>query len=237
VTFAFRLLVTATASLALCGCNQVISTEPWFGAEDAVGAPKLRDGLWVLVRADCRFDRAKPSESWPDCALPWVVRGDEWLAAEWDEQDEGRKARRTFSGWTSTPVVIANGEPLILQYPIANGPSANSDEAGATGSKSYWYFAMRPAEFDVDGKAVGFALWDVACGPLPAHPKGKRSHVGDDWAEETATVTDRPFPGLVITDKNCTAESTEALRGAAVLSETLDEEGPANAHWVRDGWH
>ena len=47
-------------------------------------------------------------------------------------------------------------------------------------------------------------------------------------------VTDKPFPGLTVIDDVCTAESVEALRQAAVLSEAIGTK--EKSRWVREGW-
>jgi hypothetical protein len=226
----------------LGGCNQVVSSEPWFTQADAEGAPQLRDGLWrAATEADCRFKETEPVERWPDCADAFVVRDEEWLELVWDTQGKGRRTRRTFSNWAPLPFLLAGGEPPIIQFQIDDRSATASGETGNPPDKTdeaYEYVAMRPAKFDVDHRAVEFAFWSVACGPLPAPgaAPGKWGSSGDGIDDAEPNVTDKPFPGLTVSGNNCIAESQQAVRRAAQLSEMLNGKSPAVAHWVRDGY-
>jgi hypothetical protein len=100
----------------------------------------------------------------------------------------------------------------------------------------YTYAAVRP-QYDDDQRVIAFELWAVQCGPLPEPARSARSRRGRGGADKVEdaqeSVTDRPFPGLTVVDSDCVAESADALRRAAVLSESL---GKSGSHWVRDGW-
>jgi hypothetical protein len=234
----WRVLAAAACLIGLSGCNRVISADPWFTAADAQEAPKFREGLWVsLSEEDCRVDVTRPAERWPDCAQASFVRGDEWLAMAWDDPDADAPRRRTFVGWQASPMLVANGNPLIGQIEMeGNEPTATSDvgvgeaeSEAAMGSRTHFFFyaAIHPTHFDEQGKVVAFETWSVECGP-------RREPADDESVVDSSYVTDRPFPGLTVDEDNCTAESVEALRRAATLSKPLDTHG--TARWLRDGW-
>ena len=209
----------------LTACNVVVSEEPWFAKADTVGAPALRDGLWVNVSDDCKVDETKPTEQWPDCAGATYVRGNEWLSMQWEEVGRGRRARRSFAGWEAMPTLIAAGTPLILQVGGESASSAPRGDATDTNDADfewhYWYQAFRPTQFDDAGRVTAFEMWPVKCGPEPTGP-------------EPGSVTERPFPGLTIIEDNCLAKDVDALRRAAALSEDLGVW--RTSRWVRDGW-
>jgi len=177
---------------------------------------------------------AKPAERWPDCADALFVRDNEWLLMAWDDSDQDGPRRRTFAGWQSIPQIIANGDPLIGQFELqldspddAPGELESDDADGAGPSPwRYLYGAIRPTRFDDQGNIEAFERWTVECGPIDEDP--------DEPLLGAKYVTERPFPGLTINGDNCTAESADAVRRAAVLSETLDAHGAVR--WVRDGW-
>ena len=232
-----RILLAGACLLGLAGCNSVVSMEPWFTAADAQGVPKFRDGLWMAAEAHCRVNVARSVERWPDCASAMFVRGDERLTMEW----ESRSGRRgAFVGWGPDPALIVTGEPLIGQYDLAASAMASApdesevvmEEEGAEPPWRYHYYAMKPRRFDEQDRLVEFETWPISCGPLPEPKPAWRSD--DELAEAESNVTDQPFPGLTVIGNNCTAESVEALRRAAVLSEPL--EAHRTARWVRDGW-
>jgi hypothetical protein len=239
--------VLASCVFTLCGCNQVVSKEPWFTEADAEGAPQLRDGLWTFVgNSKCRIDVTKPVERWPDCSAVFVVRGREWFGMDWKTEGEGRKERRVFSKWESTPSSLFGGDPPIIQW--KDNPEQPDADPDATDSGTenislpYHYAAIEPLQIDEAGKVRRFAFWFVECGPPPsleaASASGKRAK-RDDSVEPASSqrfVTDKPFPGLTIAGNDCTAESKEAVRGAAKLSKALNNKPLPVAYWVRDGY-
>ena len=87
------------------------------------------------------------------------------------------------------------------------------------------YGALRLLRHDEDGKVIAIESWWVQCGPLPQE---------DPPTLTGGNVTDRPFAGLTVVDDNCLAESADALRNAAILSEALKP--PNRMRWVREGW-
>jgi hypothetical protein len=214
----------------------------------------------VNVEQDCRFDESKPVERWPACADATFFRGRERWQMQWDEEETGNwgRHRRSFAGWERDESIIANGDPLIGQLRMQGDtgpdeelapttgtgpiPASEDDAGGGTGEQQgrsfYLYYAIRPTARDEAGRVTAIEAWGVACGPLPKPllpAKGsRRNRASEELAEDTPSVTRQPFPGLTVVDDNCVAESVEALRRAAVLSETLDEHG--KSHWVRDGW-
>jgi len=242
--------------LGLSNCNMVVSDEPWFEAADAAAAPKMRDGLWRNDDPECRFDDTKPAERWPSCAQASFVRGDERWSMTWEEADEGARSRRTFAGWEpgvgpNNSLLVTNGDHLIAQVDTAglaleDDPlpeqvevASSADVAPDEPSWRYMYIALRAVGHDGAGKVTATESWSVQCGPLekvePAQASG-RGRRADDEEDVSAqsSVTRRPFPGLTVVESNCVADSAEAVRRAAVLSEGLEEKG--RSRWVREGW-
>ena len=229
---------TVASLVLLAGCNAVVSTEPWFTEADAEGGPNLREGLWVMISdAPCRVDLEKPAERWPDCADPFYLRGHEWLAMQHGFDVSGRRAQ-VFEGWQSLPIVLAAGDPPILQLDEGSEPALASapGEVAIGGDEIAWrysYAAIRAAEVDGEGRVVAFDLWSVQCGPSP----DREFEGGVEYEADTLTegyVTERPFPGLTVVGQRCTAESAAALRQAAASSRELGN--LAQVRWVRDGW-
>lgn len=241
---ALRFAALAAFLSGLSGCNVVVSEDPWFTGADAAPTPVLRDGLWLSAEPDCRVDETRPAERWPDCADATFVRGEERWSMRWDRTDSRSRGRRNFAGWesgddpTGDGLLVANGDHLILQFQAENEPNAppsdTADEgAGKTEPRGYMYGVMRPVRFDNAGQVEAYETWVVQCGPLPEPVRTGRTEEGDS-VESTPHVTDRPFPGLTVVDDNCIAESVEALRRAAVLSEALGNKD--EFRWVREGW-
>jgi len=244
---ALRIGALAVFLLGLSGCNIVVSKDPWFTAADAAPMPTLRDGLWLSAAPDCRVDEAQPAERWPDCADASFVRGEERWSMRWDDTDERGRHRRTFAGWEAVDpyrdgLFVANGDHLILQVqtgedsdaPLSDGVGEGAEESEHRG---YIYGAIRPVLRDGEGKVTALETWLIQCGPLPepkpaARRKGRSRR--DEPEEAPPSVTDRPFPGLTVVDDVCVAESIEALRRAAVLSEALGKKD--KSRWVREGW-
>lgn len=222
-----RPLAVLVLMVLTSGCNMVVSEKPWFAPNDTIGAPPLRDGVWVGESDEnCQFDEKMPIESWPECASSTVIRGSEWLIPKWNSIGEGRKGTREFSAWESTEMLVAAGDPLILQS------RSNGDEPGKF---FFAYAGLKPTAFDTQRKVTAASIWLVACGPIDQ----RRERVKSGYAEETQYVTDKPFSGLVVTDKNCVADSVASLRGAAKQSAALSDAlggKITQMHWVRDGW-
>lgn len=244
---ALRLAAAAALLVGLSGCNVVLSDEPWFTTADAQGAPKMRDGLWRNDDPDCRFDDSKPAERWPECADPSFQRGGEAWSMRWKDSDERGRHRRTFAGWEQDRaeddvLFVANGDHLIVQLAMQGqvdepSPGEVHDEAEPPKTRVFnAYGAVLPVRRDEDGNVTAMETWAVQCGPLPEATRSAGGRRGGRNApeERSDSVTDRPFPGLTVAEQNCTAESVEALRRAAVLSASLGDHN--RYHWVRDGW-
>ena len=226
--------------LALPGCNRVVSMEPWFTSADAAGVPKMRDGLWVGTGEDCRVNTARPVERWPACAGAMYVRGDERLGLNWDDPDDDGPRRRRIVGWERDPGIIASGDPLIWQLEVEQPTTSETSEPEALDESEwrYMYAALRPTRFDEQSRVVAFEAWAIQCGPMDDSSAAEPSETSDPGDEEEVLdggfVTDRPFPGLTVVGNDCTADSIEALRGAAVLSEAIGTK--SSIRWIRDGW-
>lgn len=237
MTLAWRLAAAVVVLLGLSGCNNVVSNEPWFTDADTLGAPELRDGLWVTISEDdCRVKLERPAERWPDCGDSFYVRGHDVLHMEWNEIDANGRDRRVFDKWESVPLFVAAGDPVILQFDGGSEPRApDPDEIFIDDDEPHWrysYAAMRPVELDNQGNVVAFEYWIVQCGPLQREVEAGVEYTIDDLTE--GYVTEQSFPGLTVVGEKCTAESADALRRAAASSET---DQPRQVRWVRDGWH
>jgi len=228
-----RKVALLVATMLLPGCNMIVSEAPWFGVEDIRGAPALRDGVWaVMLSADCAFDDALPSEQWPDCAEPMVVRGNQLLNQQWTSRLGANDAiEREFLLWEEQRILLVGGDPLILQMEKTPQALLMDEKPTEVPVETPWsYVAVRPLAHDAGGRITALERWVVSCGPIPPRRKGE---------ESSPHVTDRPYPGLRVVGDNCRADSQEAVRQAARLTEQDDRAlgvAPLPARWVRDGW-
>ena len=206
-----RIAAAIGAAAMLAGCNVVTSTTPLFSAADARGQPQLRPGLWIEEKQGCAVDTALPIDRWPGCADGWVVRKSEVIA--------GRDPGSAPSTWVHYPIVLAKGEPAVLQVAMAeNG-----------GAPTYVYGGLRALKLDPQGQVVEYRLWPALCGP-PPDPTGKTSSM----------VTLQPIEGLVIDKEgqDCVASARDPVRESVGKSEAWDgqdQQGRNMARWVRDG--
>ena len=222
---------TLVASLALLSaCNVVVTKAPLFTQADAACAPTLRPGVWMFFKdPDCQVDESKPFTQWPDCVGGGLVT---------PAGVEARKGGAPPGALEQTPIVLAAGEPRILQAQVdvdlsVNASATTSGDATATTSsnssesKPYGYGAVRPTRFDSAGRITAFIIWPVQCGPPP--PKNAKG-------EDVAPATLKPLPGIILKkgDLVCTTTSVAALRGAAKASEAWAPQPPRESHWVRD---
>lgn len=206
----------------LLGCNDVFSDHPWFTAADAAGAPRLRDGLWaVLDTPDCQFDQTQSPDKWPECADAMVVEGDRLLSLSWtsDAENGGRRP----DGVDVAEIILATGTPRVLQF---HALGKEGEEGGARADKIWFFVGIRPTAQDSSGRITGFNRWVVQCGPLPT-------------GAGTSDVSKRPFRGIAVDGKDCTATSAQALRNAAARSERLPgksgQPDTPPARWIREG--
>jgi len=215
-------LAAMAAPVLVLGCNEVYSDHPWFTAADAAGAPRLRDGLWAVMETpDCQLDQSQPAEKWPDCAEAMVVEGDRLLSMDWTtDSDSGL---RKLDGVDVAETVLAAGNPRVLQFHALGKEGA---EGGAKADKLWFYVGVRPTAQDAAGRITGFSRWLVQCGPLAP-------------GAGTSDITRRPFRGIAVEGKDCTATSAQALRNAAARSETLPGKSgrpdTPPARWIREG--
>lgn len=179
-----RLAVAAAALVMLSACNVVITKDPLFTQKDAAGAPTLRPGVWEFFRQPgCQVDKSKPFTEWPDCVGGGLVSAG---------MVRGHKSNAPPDQLEDTPVVLASGEPRILQAQVdvdlsVHAEASASGDATASASSSppvharpYGYAAARPTKFDSDGNITAFILWPVQCGPPPPKDKnGEEFSPGD----------------------------------------------------------
>jgi hypothetical protein len=226
-----RLCGIAASLVLLSACNVVVTKTPLFAPKDAAGAPTLRPGVWLFFKEDgCQVDEHRPFTEWPDCVGGGLVS---------EGRVRGHKSGAPPDQLEDTPVVLAAGDPRIMQAQVdvdlsVNAEASASGGATATASgqssahaKPYGYAAVRPTKFDPEGRITAFTLWPVLCGPPP--PKDKDGN-------DTAPATLKPLPGLMMKkgDAVCTTDSAGALRGAAKASEAWADKPLRESHWVRD---
>lgn len=202
----FATALLASFALALGGCNLVVTDTQFFVQDPS--APKLRDGLWRSVEADCRFDEYKPVERWPACADWSVIRDGEVLSFVAADREQRAPKR-----WVTERYVVAVGDPLILQQSCASEEEAEP---------LYCYSGVRIMGRDSGGRVTHFEAWNVSCGPL----------------EEGDRVTTAPWPGLSIKEHSCFPDSVDAIRGAAQRTHELNGKDmpPTQMRWVREGY-
>jgi hypothetical protein len=203
------------ASLAMGGCNMIVTTSPMFSHADEAGAPKLRPGVWSTTPdKPCAFDEAAPLETWPTCASGAVVRDGAVVSLT---ESGGKKTS------TTTEFVLAAGEPRVLQ--ISMGGLGKASGLPITG---YFYGGLRPTGDDDQGRITAYEAWPAFCGPPPKVEAGKAA-TGPQGTRE-------PFAGLVMdkAGENCSAQSQDAVRNAAARSRALAD-SRSHSHWVRDG--
>lgn len=210
-------------SLALTACNRVVTTTPVFSVQDAASAPKLRDGLWMVEGETvassydrssgddevCVFDMRRPVTRWPDCA--------EWVLVRDGEILHPGGAKKAKPEWQSTPMVLAAGDPLILQAGMIDEEDPAETE--------YGYFGITVTQADERGRVIAFDHWMTLCGPPPPQGKG----------EATRYLTWDLLPGLTAEGDNCTTASKDAVRGATVASRAWSK-GRSSLRWVRDSY-
>lgn len=225
-----RLLIVACLGL-LSACNVVVTKEPLFKEADAAGAPTLRQGVWLFFQeADCKFDEKQPFTEWPSCAGGGLVTS--------ATNVKGRKSGGAPGELEDSPIILAAGDPRIMQVPVdvdlsvqgeasASGAASASASSSASHARPFGYGAVRPTKFDDQGRIVAFTLWPVQCGPPP--PKNKNG-------EDVAPATLKPLPGIEMKrgDAVCTTKSVAALRGAAKASEAWAPQPMPQSHWIRD---
>jgi hypothetical protein len=228
---ALRLSLIVAGLALLSACNVVMTKEPLFTQADAAGAPNLRPGVWIFFKEpDCQVDESKPFTEWPDCAGGGLVS---------PGNVRGHKANAPADQLEDTPVVLAAGDPRIIQLQVDVDLSMQADASasgGATASASasppvharpYGYGGVRPTKSDDQGRITAFTLWPILCGPPPSKDKD-----GND----TAAATLKLLPGLEMKpgDAVCTTRSVAALRNAAKASEAWAPPPRGDSHWIRD---
>jgi len=225
-----RLIFVFAGLALLSACNVVVTKSPLFTEADSAGAPTLRPGVWMFFKnPDCQVDERKPFTEWPDCTGGGLVTAGDVAA---------HKGGAPIGVLEHTPVVLAAGEPRILQAQVdvdlsvdasasASGDATATTSSNSSESRPYGYGGVRPTRFDSEGRITAFVIWPVQCGPPP--PQNAKG-------EDVAPATLKPLPGIVMKkgDPVCTTTSVAALRGAAKASEAWAPQPPRESHWVRD---
>lgn len=204
-------MVLLCTLLLLTACNRVYTYEPMFTERDAVGAPVLRDGLWLIDQKDgdkpCPVNTVLPATRWPDCAEWFLVAGNV-LRGTSIANNRGHEG--------DVPFLIAAGSPLVLQAKLTD-----PERQVAT----YTFVGLRPAQVDDRGRVVVVgSFWPTMCGPTRPGESPNNS------------VTDTLFPGLEpdpTDENNCTTSSADAVRRAT--RESRNWWLPVGIRWIREG--
>jgi hypothetical protein len=112
------------------------------------------------------------------------------------------------------PMLTVAGDPAIIQLSLPPDPSKPT--------LLYLSLAIRPIQFDAQGRVIALQTWPVQCGPPPTG--------GNNMG-----ATKSPLPGLTMRgdDGGCAPQSVAALRDAAKASEAWVQDHTPS-HWVRD---
>lgn len=203
-----RALAIAIASLLLSACNVVLSERPLFTQADAERPPRLRDGQWISLTAECQARWTDPAAPPPDCVEHGEVRNGQLLAP--GEPPD-------------TALVAGGGDPLIVQIRF-------SEKDAGTGKPFtvHLYGALKPTRTDPAGRVIEVRRWLVLCGPPPPEAKGSSLRMEEH-------LTRSPMPGMRVDRKLgvCFARDARAVRRAAAASEAWDEDKGV-ARWVGD---
>lgn len=199
-----------TALVALGGCNVVVTKDPLFTRANEAGAATLKPGLWRMeMDPKCAVDETKPLADWPECAAGAVLA--DGMAGFYDRKSDADKPI-----WKEQPVILAAGDPRVLQLQTEVGGDINME------SSPYLYLGVRPTKTDSDGRITEFSLWPVLCGPPPPGAQDP--------------LTKHLLPGLTAKPDEpvCTTTSIAALQNAAKASVAWTAE-IKKGHWVRAG--
>lgn len=198
-----RQILILAAALMLSACNAVVSVKPLFGNS----GPPLKPGLWAMLKdASCTFDPAKPPADWPECASPAIF--------------DGRTMRGPDGDKLPMRYAFARGEPRILQLELKDEDEPAPGEPRAL----YFYLAVQPEAGR--GPVTSAEAWLVQCGPPPA-----TGATGDADSNNSSALTDKPLPGLEITDKTCFADRASEVRNAARESRAWEDK-PMRLRWI-----
>ncbi len=207
-----RLATLTLLLLAACGpAPPTLAPEgPLFAAKDAVGAPPIKDGLWLADGPECKVDADQSAYDWPACARWFVVRDGERRTFAPSSGD------RHVGTWLIERIVVAAGEPRVIQ-------SAGTTAEGQTVIS---YQAMSSIAQEAGGPITSLQTWTIDCTPptkqdlrnhwLHEHPE----KAGEDLAPKSDPEPDElvTYPGY---DVQCHPRTQAAVRGAAAGSRTL----------------
>ncbi len=163
-------VVAATVAMGLGGCAEVVSDTPWFGPQDARGAPVLKPGLWVVSVEGCRARADRSLRRWKGCGIV-LVRSHDHVVLEPDKD-----ARLV---WRQRETLLAVRDPLILQ---------SFDREKASGA--YAYRTVTPTALDAAGQVVALRFSFLFCEDFDA-PQGADERrplkPGLSWKSEGVT--------------------------------------------------
>ena len=220
------------AMLAGCGRSGELATRgPLLGPENAVGAPKLRPGLWRFIWPNyaenpCLFDATQAIQAWPGCnAAAWVTPD------RMTDIDLGHTHLGPVQTERSHAYVLAGGAVLVLQrYDVVY--------AGR-----YSYDAVDRVERDAAGLIVAGRLTPIDCFDPEAFNRAMEWQANTLTDDNTHPIEDEPnevaqlalAPGFVRdAHGDCRPRDLAALYAAAATAAAATNEG-VNFRWVRDG--
>jgi hypothetical protein len=203
----------ACATLALAGCNAVMTTVAVFTPADAAGAPVLKPGYWISVNCSAAAALARAA----GCETGYQITPSEMrevdhpglLPADAPHHDQ------------ANPYLLVAGDPMVMQIAFA-------DTSNGQTTDTYIYVAVKPTALDASGGIVAAQVWTVVCGPsaLP-DPNAPRDQDG------VPPATDHPLPGMMLGAIGCMPVDKAALFNAAKASRALGD-GVLPLHWVAD---
>ncbi len=207
-------LILAGMAAGLGACNTVMTLEPLYERSDALGAPRMKEGLWARVDDGCKVDLNTKHVTWPDCASGWVYRyGVLWVA---------QKTEKDLYGFQ---VILASGNPRVLQMEF---PAAEPVVGEAELEKAFLYQAVEPIKTDEVGRITEYQSWTVQCGPMPPNDTRRGKGIVHSYTKE-------PGPGLtMVKGGNCLADGREAVVTAARASRNYNNADVRITRWLRD---
>ena len=142
-----RRLTVSIVSITLAACNMLVSEKPMFADSDRSGVLP-EDGVWLAQDPECVFDIARPTSSWPDCAI-WVVSQAAGNGLHLhDGKGEDEQIAALFTG--SPPTLIVEAKLI--------------DEKEKPPKSAFAYYALEPSATDGSGRFRTAVGWSVDCG-------------------------------------------------------------------------
>jgi hypothetical protein len=223
-SFGARIMVLAGAALTLTACDAVMSRQPLFTAEDSVGAPTLKPGVWADLPCTLELLRQHSHA----CGIYWEVTSTTVKMALDEEAIKQLQSQSKTSRPPEKPFqyLLSAGDPPILQIDVPD--------------LGYEYYGVSPVSHADDDSVVEADYWPVLCGP-PAPRKSDAEIASatqsNPWYQPPPT--DAPFSGIKVDGGVCETEDRAALMNAAHESRDVESKvipfnhpGGERVHWI-----